>query len=96
MAYNTACSPETGKCNFAQGHRRKDIKNHRKINVHYKKQKKSNEKTLEEIKNLLPDHYQPKHLVMAKSYHFPRAKHEGESVDNFFCAIKTIAVQLGI
>ena len=51
-------------------------------------QKPSN-KSLEEITQLLLEHFKPKHLVVAESFKFYNAKQEeGESISNFLVRLK--------
>ena len=50
---------------------------------------KSSEKSFEEIKHLLLEHFKPKNLVIAENYRFYNAKQkEGDSVFNFFVFLK--------
>ena len=50
------------------------------------------EKCLEEITQLLLEHFKPKHLVVAESFKFYSAKQEeGESISNFLVCLKHLA-----
>ena len=53
---------------------------------------KPSDKSLEEITQLLLEHFKPKHLVVAESFKFYNAKQkEGESISNFLVRLKHLA-----
>ena len=53
---------------------------------------KPSDKSLEEITQLLLEHFKPKHLVVTESFKFYNAKQEeGESISNFFIRLKHLA-----
>ena len=53
---------------------------------------KPSDQSLEEIRQLLLEHFKPKHLVVAESFKFYNAKQEeGESISNFLVCLKHLA-----